>query len=64
MGMGARSLFVLMKLGNDLRSYYQHLMEGPLPENLQPFIERLPSKGHDIIDLSAPAEDEKLRVLG
>ena len=64
MRMGARSLFVLMKLGNDLRSYYQHLMDDPLPENLQPFIERLPSRGHDIIDVSAPADGKKLLALG
>ena len=64
MGMGAQSLFVLMKLGNDLRSYYQHLMDDPLPENLQPFIERLPSRGHDIIDVSAPEDGKKLLALG
>ena len=62
MGMGARSLFVLMKLGNDLRSYYQHLMDGPLPEHLQPLIERLSSDGHDIIDVSAPAEEKSVSL--
>ena len=53
MAMGARSLFVLMKLGYDLRSEYAHLMDDPVPEHLQPLIERLPSRWHDIIDLKA-----------
>jgi hypothetical protein len=53
MVMGVRSLLVLMKLGYDLRSEYEHLMDDPVPEHLQPFIERLPSRWHDIIDLRA-----------
>jgi hypothetical protein len=37
-------------------------MDSPLPEHLQPLIERLPSDGHDIIDVSAPAEEKSFSV--
>jgi hypothetical protein len=39
--MGARSPFVLMKLGFDLRDYYEDLVSDPLPGDLQCLIERL-----------------------
>ena len=52
--MGPRSLLVLMKLGHELRSDYEHLMHDPVPEHLRPLIERLPTRWHDIIDLKAP----------
>jgi hypothetical protein len=39
--MGARSPLVLMKLGFDLRNYYEDLVSDPLPEDLQCLIERL-----------------------
>jgi hypothetical protein len=42
MVMGARSLLVLMKLGFDLRSCYEHLLEEPEPEHLKSLIARLP----------------------
>jgi hypothetical protein len=39
--MDARSPLVLMKLGFDLRTYYEDLVDDPLPEDLQCLIERL-----------------------
>lgn len=45
--MGARSPLVLMKLGFDLRSYYERLMEEPVPEHLRILLERLPTAPHD-----------------
>ena len=44
MEMGARSLLVLMKLGFDLRSYYEHLMDEPEPDHLKGLIEQLPGE--------------------
>lgn len=41
--MGTQSLLVLMKLGFDLRSYYDQLMDDPVPDNLQSLIEQLPA---------------------
>jgi len=34
----------------------------PFPSTLQPLIERLPSDGHDIIDVSAPAEEKSFSL--
>jgi Anti-sigma factor NepR len=39
--MGARSQLVLMKLGFDLRTYYEDLVTDPLPEDFQVLVERL-----------------------
>jgi hypothetical protein len=39
--MGARSPLVMMKLGFDLRSYYEDVIADPLPEDLQCLIEQL-----------------------
>ena len=53
--MGPRSLLVLLKLGHELRADYDHLLDADVPEHLQPLIDRLPSRWHDIIDLRAPS---------
>jgi hypothetical protein len=39
--MGARSPWVMMKLGFDLRSCYEDVITDPLPEDLQCLIARL-----------------------
>jgi hypothetical protein len=39
--MGARSPLVLMKLGFDLREYYEDLVIDSLPDDLQCLLERL-----------------------
>ena len=54
LNLGARSKLVLMKLGFDLRSHYEDVLQEPVPDPLKPLIERLPADdGRDVIDVKS-----------
>ena len=42
MDMGPKSLLVLMKLGFDLRSYYEEMMDEPFPEHIESLVDQIP----------------------
>jgi hypothetical protein len=56
--LGPRSKLVLMKLGFDMRSYYEDVLHEPVPSHLMPLVERLPGAMRDVIDLRPPSEPE------
>ena len=52
LALGPQSKLVLMKLGFDLRSHYDDVLQEPVPDQLKPLIERLPGDtARDVIDL-------------
>ena len=53
LNLGPRSRLVLMKLGFDLRSHYDDVLNEPVPDQLKPLVECLPGDaGRDVIDLN------------
>src|SRR3954451_23957114 len=60
--LGARPKLLLAKFGFDMRSDYEHVVQEPLPAELQSLVEQLPgARDRDVIDLSSyrPSERER-----
>jgi hypothetical protein len=45
MQMGFRSLFVMLKLGFEMRKYYDDLLEAPLPDQISRELAALSGRG-------------------